>query len=295
MRETPSAAREAPGARFLYRLAKKARKRWTGLTTITQDPGDLLDSPLGQAVVNNASQHILLRQSPQAIDRVGQAFGLTGGERRYLLTCPRPRPVARGRAAHPAAVKASPPSTSSSPATPPSSRRRHEARGAQLVRPAPAAAGARDRRSRRCTRRRRTPVSASRPPTSNQVAGIPPEYLRLFLAAGSLRRAVGGARGDREGGVRRRARPRPGVHAGGRDQLRGGGRADAVPRLDLGDLRRERGRYGPPDRWNPADAIFAAARYLRANGAPQELQRAIFAYNHSTGIRRRGPAMGREL
>ncbi len=88
MRETPSATREAPGARFLFRLAKKARKRWTGLTTITQDPGDLLDSPLGQAVVNNASQHFLLHQSPQAIDRVGQAFALTAGERSYLLSCP---------------------------------------------------------------------------------------------------------------------------------------------------------------------------------------------------------------
>jgi transglycosylase-like protein with SLT domain len=36
------------------------------------------------------------------------------------------------------------------------------------------------------------------------------------------------------------------------------------------------------DRWNPADAIFAAARYLRANGAPGDLQRAIYAYNHSS-------------
>ncbi len=88
MRATPGQTREAPGARFLFRLAKQARKRWTGLTTITQDPGDLLDSPLGQAVVNNASQHLLLRQSPQAIDRVGQAFALTTGERSYLLRCP---------------------------------------------------------------------------------------------------------------------------------------------------------------------------------------------------------------
>jgi type IV secretory pathway VirB4 component len=88
MRETPGTTREAPGARFLFRLAKRARKRWTGLTTITQDPGDLLDSPLGQAVVNNASQHLLLRQSPQAIDRVGQALALTAGERSYLLRCP---------------------------------------------------------------------------------------------------------------------------------------------------------------------------------------------------------------
>jgi hypothetical protein len=88
MRELPSGRNEAPGARFLFRLSKAARKRWTGLTTLTQDPGDLLDSPLGQAVVNNAAQRLLLRQSPQAIDRVGEAFGLTAGERRYLLTCP---------------------------------------------------------------------------------------------------------------------------------------------------------------------------------------------------------------
>jgi type IV secretory pathway VirB4 component len=109
MRETPSATREAPGARFLFRLAKKARKRWTGLTTITQDPGDLLDSPLGQAVVNNASQHFLLHQSPQAIDRVGQAFALTAGERSYLLTCPAGHGLLlTGEQRIPLAVKASP-------------------------------------------------------------------------------------------------------------------------------------------------------------------------------------------
>ncbi len=38
---------------------------------------------------------------------------------------------------------------------------------------------------------------------------------------------------------------------------------------------------GRIDRWNPADAIFTAARYLRANGAPRELEGAIYAYNHS--------------
>src|SRR5262245_413663 len=32
---------------------------------------------------------------------------------------------------------------------------------------------------------------------------------------------------------------------------------------------------------NPADAIFAAARYLRAAGASQDLHKAIFAYNHA--------------
>src|SRR6185437_10906208 len=38
---------------------------------------------------------------------------------------------------------------------------------------------------------------------------------------------------------------------------------------------------GRTDRWNPADAIFTAAHYLKANGAPRELERAIYAYNHS--------------
>jgi Transglycosylase SLT domain len=38
---------------------------------------------------------------------------------------------------------------------------------------------------------------------------------------------------------------------------------------------------GPPDRWNAADAIFAAANYLRASGAPSNYRQAIFAYNHA--------------
>jgi cell wall-associated NlpC family hydrolase len=38
---------------------------------------------------------------------------------------------------------------------------------------------------------------------------------------------------------------------------------------------------GIADIWNPYDAVAAAARYLRANGAPAHYQRAIFAYNHS--------------
>jgi len=70
-------------------VLKSARKRWCGLTTITQDAGDLLGSELGQAIVANAASQILLRQAPQAIDRVAEAFGLSEGERRYLLTCPR--------------------------------------------------------------------------------------------------------------------------------------------------------------------------------------------------------------
>jgi soluble lytic murein transglycosylase-like protein len=40
-------------------------------------------------------------------------------------------------------------------------------------------------------------------------------------------------------------------------------------------------RAGFADPYNPADAIFAAARYLRAAGATSDLRSAIFAYNHS--------------
>jgi type IV secretory pathway VirB4 component len=80
--------REPAGAKFLYRLAKSARKRWCGLTTVTQDAGDLLSSELGQSVIANAATQVLLRQAPQAIDRIGDAFHLSAGERRYLLSCP---------------------------------------------------------------------------------------------------------------------------------------------------------------------------------------------------------------
>ncbi len=38
---------------------------------------------------------------------------------------------------------------------------------------------------------------------------------------------------------------------------------------------------GPPSRWNPADAIYAAANYLRASGAPGNYRQAIYAYNHA--------------
>ncbi len=77
--------REPEGARFLFRMAKSARKHWCGLTVVTQDAADLLGSPLGQAIVANAATQILLRQAPQAIDALAAAFRLSDGERAYLL------------------------------------------------------------------------------------------------------------------------------------------------------------------------------------------------------------------
>ncbi|MEH0985886.1 VirB4 family type IV secretion system protein [Micromonospora sp. CPCC 205556] len=77
--------RDGEGARFLFRMSKAARKRHAGLTVITQDVADVLGTELGHAVVANAATQVLLKQAPQAIDAIGDAFGLTAGERRLLL------------------------------------------------------------------------------------------------------------------------------------------------------------------------------------------------------------------
>ncbi|GAA3624613.1 hypothetical protein GCM10022419_132760 [Nonomuraea rosea] len=74
------------GAQFLLRMAKSARKHWAGLSVVTQDAADLLSSELGQAIVANSTTQILLRQAPQAIDAVAEAFRLSDGERQLLLS-----------------------------------------------------------------------------------------------------------------------------------------------------------------------------------------------------------------
>jgi type IV secretory pathway VirB4 component len=76
-------------AGFLFRLAKSARKHALALSMVTQDAADVLGSQLGAAVVANAATQVLLRQAPQAIDAVADAFHLSAGERAFLLTCPR--------------------------------------------------------------------------------------------------------------------------------------------------------------------------------------------------------------
>lgn len=72
-------------AKFLYSIAKRARKYWLGLTTITQDVEDLLNTTYGKAVVSNSSLQLLLRQSPASIEIVQQTFNLTEGEKFLLL------------------------------------------------------------------------------------------------------------------------------------------------------------------------------------------------------------------
>lgn len=75
-------------ANFLFSLAKRARKYYLGLTTITQDVEDFMGSEMGRAIVANASMQILLKQSPSAIDVLGQVFKLTGEELKRLANFP---------------------------------------------------------------------------------------------------------------------------------------------------------------------------------------------------------------
>ena len=73
------------GADFLFNIAKRARKYYLGLITISQDVPDFLSSPKGKAIITNSSMQILMKQSPTAIDVVQQAFNLTDAEKYYLL------------------------------------------------------------------------------------------------------------------------------------------------------------------------------------------------------------------
>ncbi|MFC7527530.1 VirB4 family type IV secretion system protein [Actinoplanes sp. GCM10030250] len=77
------------GAQFLFRLSKSARKYGAGLSVITQDAADVLATDVGRAVASNAATQVLLRQAPQAIGAVAEAFGLTDGEQAFLLSCSR--------------------------------------------------------------------------------------------------------------------------------------------------------------------------------------------------------------
>lgn len=75
----------AESARFLYSIAKRARKYYLGVTTITQDITDFLASQYGKPIVTNSSLQLLLRQSPAAIDQLAEVFYLTDHEKFRLL------------------------------------------------------------------------------------------------------------------------------------------------------------------------------------------------------------------
>jgi len=71
-------------ASFLFSIAKRGRKYWLGLATITQDVGDFMKSPYGIPIITNSSIQLLLKQSPATIDALQETFSLTE-EEKYLL------------------------------------------------------------------------------------------------------------------------------------------------------------------------------------------------------------------
>lgn len=71
-------------ASFLLSLAKRGRKYYLGMATITQDVDDFLKSPYGTPIISNSSIQILLKQSPTVVDRLQEVFNLTN-EEKYLL------------------------------------------------------------------------------------------------------------------------------------------------------------------------------------------------------------------
>ncbi len=72
-------------ASFLYSLAKRGRKYYLGLATITQDVEDFLKSPYGRPILTNSSIQLLLKQSPTTINVLQETFNLTDQEKFLLL------------------------------------------------------------------------------------------------------------------------------------------------------------------------------------------------------------------
>lgn len=74
-------------ASFLYSIAKRGRKYYLGLCTITQDVSDFMKSSYGAPIVTNSSIQILLKQHPSAIENLQKVFNLTDEEKYLLLEC----------------------------------------------------------------------------------------------------------------------------------------------------------------------------------------------------------------
>jgi hypothetical protein len=72
-------------ASFLYSVAKRGRKYYLGVATITQDVEDFLKSPYGRPILTNSSMQLLLKQSPTTINVLKETFNLTDEEKFLLL------------------------------------------------------------------------------------------------------------------------------------------------------------------------------------------------------------------
>ena len=73
-------------ASFIYAMAKRARKYYLGITTITQDVEDFIHNEYGKAIVSNASIQFLMKQSTASIPVLADTFYLSEGERQLLVS-----------------------------------------------------------------------------------------------------------------------------------------------------------------------------------------------------------------
>ena len=73
-------------ASFLQGIAKRCRKYYLGLTTLTQDIEDFLSSDYGKAILSSSSVQILLKQGSSEVELLAKTLNLSEGEKQYLLT-----------------------------------------------------------------------------------------------------------------------------------------------------------------------------------------------------------------
>ena len=72
---------------FMASMAKRVRKYYGGLTTITQDINDFIGSKHGKAIISNSSLQLLMRQSQSSLDIIADTFYLTDQEKYFLGEC----------------------------------------------------------------------------------------------------------------------------------------------------------------------------------------------------------------
>lgn len=72
-------------ASFLFSLVKRCRKYFLGVSTITQNVEDFLESPYGRPIITNSSIQLLLKQAPSSIDVLAKTFNLSEAEKNLLL------------------------------------------------------------------------------------------------------------------------------------------------------------------------------------------------------------------
>lgn len=73
-------------ASFLQGIAKRARKYYLGMTTLTQEIEDFLASEYGKSILSNSSIQILLKQNSTEVEMLAKTLNLSEGEKQYLLT-----------------------------------------------------------------------------------------------------------------------------------------------------------------------------------------------------------------